>query len=112
MRPDKPVEFRGRVRPALASTVQRGRIWAWVHRKSAHCLPLNRFSWDRRTAEERRRGDDLVALQFSFRSTARMLRRFGASGHFDDRGRVRENQFIQISRPTANVIPIGSRTAR
>jgi hypothetical protein len=112
MRADKPIEFRGPVRPAFAATRQRGRVWRWVHRKTAFCLPVGRLTWDRRTPEDRRRGDELVAQQFSWRSTARMLSKFGARGHFDDRGRVREDQFLPAAEVPTNVVPFGSRVAR
>jgi hypothetical protein len=96
----------------FASTRQRGRFWRWLHRKSAFCLPIARFEWDRRTPEERRRGDDLLALQFSKRATLRMLAKFGPRGHFDDRGCVRENQFRAPDTAPTNVLSFGSRAAR
>lgn len=89
----------------FAPTRQRGRIWRWWNRKRAWCVTTSPLAWDRRTAEQRRRGDEVLERQ----SRWRVLRTLQRKGRIGPDGCVPASKFLPAAAPRTNVIRLMSR---
>lgn len=81
------------------STKQRGWLWRFWNRNRAWCVPVDRIAFDRRTDEQRRRGDELLEKQSRFR----VLQKLRQKGVVDHDG------FVKSERYSNNVVPFTRR---
>ena len=78
------------------STKQPSRWWRFWNRNRAWCVPVDGIHWDRRTDEQRRRGDSVLEKQ----SDWRVLQALKRKGIVDADGYVRPQLLTE-----SNVLP-------
>lgn len=83
------------------STKRPGLLWRFLNRNRAWCLPVDRIAFDRRTDEQRRRGDELLEKQSRFRVFQKLRRK----------GVVDSNGFVRAEKYSNNVVPFARRAS-